>query len=281
MVASAFFFSLMSLLVKLAGNRLPSQEIVLVRGVITLGLSYWLIRRAAISPWGTRRGLLLFRGLSGFAALSCFYYSLTHLPLAEATVIQYLNPIFTALLAAWFLRERAGWVVVLGATLGLIGTTLVARPAVFFGGLAAPLALGPVVIALAGAVFSAVAYVTVRRLGATEHPLVTVFYFPLVTVPATLPFLAGGWVWPTAAEWLVLLGVGVTTQVGQVYLTQGLMLEPAGRATTVAYTQILFAAVWGALVFADYPDVWLAAGAVLVMAGTLVVAVSRRERASA
>jgi len=280
MVASAFFFSVMSLLVKLAGNRLPSQEIVLVRGVITLGLSYWLVRRARISPWGVRRGLLLLRGLLGFAALSCFFYSLTHLPLAEATVIQYLSPIFTALFAAWFLSERPGWAVVLGAALGLLGTTLVARPALLFGGLAAPLEVNAVAIAVAGAGFSAGAYVTVRRLGATEHPLVTVFYFPLVTVPATLPFLAGGFLWPTASEWLVLIALAVATQIGQVYLTRGLALEPAGRAMTVAYTQVLFAASWGALVFADYPDVWLIGGAVLVMAGTLVVAVSRRGRAS-
>jgi len=280
MVASAFCFSLMSLLVKVAGARLPSQEIVLVRGIITLGLSYWLIRRASISPWGTRRGLLLVRGLTGFAALSCFYFSLTRLPLADATVIQYLNPVFTAMLAAWFLRERAGLAVIAGAGLGLCGTALVARPAVLFGDLAAPLPLAAVGIALAGAAFSAAAYVTVRKLGATEHPLVIVLYFPLVTVPATLPFLTADWLWPTLHEWLVLLGVGVTTQIAQIYLTRGLALEPAGRAMTVGYTQILFATIWGALVFADYPDVWVVMGAVFVMAGTLVVAVRRPNRVS-
>lgn len=276
MIASAFFFSVMSLLVKLAGLRLPSQEIVLIRGVVTLLLSYALLRRARIAPWGGRKGLLLVRGLLGFGALSCFYFSLTHLPLAEATVIQYLNPMFTAILASWLLRERAGLVVAIATVLGLVGTTFVARPAILFGGLAAPLDLGAVGVALAGAALSAGAYVTVRRLGATEHPLVIVFYFPLVTVPAALPLiLVEGWIWPRATEWLVLLAIGVTTQVAQVYLTRGLALEPAGRAMSVGYTQVVFAALWGAVVFADYPDVWVVAGAALVMAGALTVAMSR------
>jgi drug/metabolite transporter (DMT)-like permease len=275
MVASAFFFSLMSLLVKVVGQRLPSQEIVLVRGVITLFLSYWLLRRARLSPWGDRRALLVLRGLLGFGALSCFYFSLTRLPLAEATVIQYLNPLFTAILAAWLLGERAGAAVAVGTMLGLLGTTLVARPAVLFGELAAPLDLAAVGIAMAGAALSAGAYVTVRYLGATEHPLVIVFYFPLVTVPATLPLVAGNWTWPTATEWSLLLGIGITTQIAQVYITRGLALEPAGRAMTVGYTQVVFAAFWGALVFADFPGILVLAGAVLVMAGALIVAVNR------
>lgn len=273
MLASAFWFSVMSLLVKLAGQRIPSQEIVLVRGVVTLALSIWLVRRARVPPWGNNRPLLLVRGLTGFAALSCFYYSLTHLPIAEATVIQYLNPAFTVLLAAWLLGERIGWVAVAGTLAGLAGVALVARPGFLFGGAGAELDMLAVGVALAGAVLSAGAYVAVRRLNATDHPLVIVFYFPLVTVPATIPTLAfGGAVWPTPLEWLVLLGVGVATQIGQVYLTRGLALEAAGRAMTVGYSQIIFAALWGIFFFGEVPDIWAAFGALLVIAGTLAVA---------
>lgn len=70
MAASALFFSGMSALVKVAGDRLPAPQIVLVRVVITLGLSWWLVRRAGLSPWGTRRGALVLRGLLGFTALT-------------------------------------------------------------------------------------------------------------------------------------------------------------------------------------------------------------------
>src|SRR5688572_20362062 len=99
MIVSAFAFSVMTLLVKLAGQRIPSQEIVTVRAALTLLLSYAALRRAGLPVLGTRRPLLIVRGLFGFAALSCIYYAVTHMPLAEATVIQYLHPPFTALLA--------------------------------------------------------------------------------------------------------------------------------------------------------------------------------------
>ncbi|MDP9348235.1 MAG: DMT family transporter, partial [Gemmatimonadota bacterium] len=99
MALGAFWFSLMSLLVKVAGQRIPSPQVVLVRGVITLALSYWLVRRAGVSPWGNDRLRLAVRGFLGFVGLSCFYFSLAHLPIAEATVFQYMNPVFTALLA--------------------------------------------------------------------------------------------------------------------------------------------------------------------------------------
>ncbi len=276
MALAAFWFSVMSLLVKMAGQNLGSQQIVLVRAVVTLLLSYALLRRVRIGMWGQRTGMLLLRGVFGFVALSCFYYGVIHLPLADATVIQYTNPIFTALLAAWLLGERIGWRQAALVLLSMTGVVLMARPAFLFG--AGSVALDPPVVAIAllGAILSAGAYVTVRSLGAREHPLIIVFYFPLVTVPASLPFALRGWVWPTLWEWLVLLGVGITTQIGQVYLTRGLQLEPAGRATSVAYLQIVFAGLWGVLFFSERPGVWSLAGALLIIGSTL--ALGRRAK---
>ncbi len=82
--------------------------------------------------------------------------------------------------------------------------------------------------------------------------------------------------WPSGWEWLALLGVGVSTQIAQVYLTRGLSLEPAGRAMAVGYSQILFVVLYGMIFFAEYLTVWSAAGSLLVIAGTLAVAVGGR-----
>jgi drug/metabolite transporter (DMT)-like permease len=270
---AAFWFSLMSLLVKYAGDRIPSLEIVLVRAVVTLVMSWFLIRRAGIVPWGRRKGLLLLRGFLGFLALTCFYYSVVHIPLADATVIHYTNPVYTALLAAWFLGERLQTRTVVCAAVSLAGVVFIARPAFLFGGLGA-VPIEPIYLAaaIAAAVFSAGAYVTVRKLGKSEDPLVVVFYFPLVTLPLVLPLVVPQWVWPTPLEWLALVGVGVTTQIAQVNLTRGLTLEKAGKAMTAGYLQIVFAAVWGALFFSEWPDALGIAGAVVVVGSTLVLA---------
>lgn len=275
MAHGAFWFSLMSLLVKLSGQRLPSMEIVLVRALITLVLSYALVRRARQSFRGRHLRMLLLRGVLGAVALMCFYFSLVHLPLAEATLIQYMNPIFTAVLAGLFLGERLGWKHGACVAASLAGVLLIARPAALLGGDAPALNPTYVAIALGGAVLSAGAYVTVRRIGTTEHPLVIVFYFPLITVPLVVPFVLSTWVWPTAWEWIALLGVGVTTQIAQVYLTRGLQLEPAGRATAVGYLQIVFAAIWGAAFFGELPDAWSIAGAVVILASTLALVRAR------
>jgi drug/metabolite transporter (DMT)-like permease len=280
MIAGAFFFSLMSLAVKFAGQRLPSQPIVLVRGLLNVLFTYVMLRRAGVYLWGSRPKVLALRGLLGFAALSCFYYGVIHLPLADATVLQYTNPVWTGLLAAWLLGEsmsrRDGALVVAS----LVGVVMIARPEFIFGDAVQSLNLFAVGVALTGALFSAAAYVTVRQLGRTEHPLVIVFYFTLVTVPAAIPgVVIAGPVLPLGWEWLALLAVAVTAQAGQVYLTRGLQLEPAGRATAIGYLQIVFAAAWGAMFFAEYPDRWAIAGALLILVSTLSIARSRQIRA--
>jgi drug/metabolite transporter (DMT)-like permease len=275
MMLSAFAFSVMTVLVKLVGERLPSQEIVVARALVSLVLSWSLLRRAGISPWGQNRRWLWLRGLLGFAGLSCVYGAVTHLPLAEATVLQYLHPPITALLAGVFLGEAITRRLYVATGLSLCGVLLVARPAILFG--AGTRSLDPfwVAVAIAGAAFSAGAYVVVRRLSRLEDPLVIVFYFPLVTLPLAIPTLGSDFVWPMGVEWLFLLAIGLATQVGQISLTRGLTALPAARGTALSYLQVVFAVFWGILVFGEEPDVWTIVGGILVISSSLWVARGR------
>lgn len=279
MAAAAFFFSIMSLLVRVAGARLPSSMLVLARAAVALVLAYAMVRRAGASPLGNKRWLLVVRGLLGFSALSCFYYSLTHLPLAEATVIQYTNPVFTGLLAAVLLKERLRAVELVSVAVSLAGVVLVARPAFLFGGSASqldPVAMG---FALAGAIFSAFAYVAVRKSSGTEHPLVVVLWFPLIATPLAIPLAVAQWVWPTPLEWVLLVGVGVATQTAQVFMTEGLHREPAGRATAMSYLQVAFAVAWGVVVLREVPEWHTLAGALLIGASVVALAVWKKPAA--
>jgi drug/metabolite transporter (DMT)-like permease len=275
MVASALSFSLMGVCVKQVGSRIPAAEVVLVRALVSVVLSWLLVRRAGISPWGQRRGLLVLRGAIGSVALLCVYIALTELPLASATVLQYLYPTFTALLAWLVLGEPIGRRVLLAVLVGWTGVLLVARPGQLLGAAgslagATTLAGPAVLIAVAGAFCTALAYVSVRSLARSEHPLVIVFYFPLVAVPLSLPLVLLNPVWPTPVELLWLLGVGVFTQLGQVFLTSSLVALPAARATAISYVQVAFAGIWGWLLFGELVDGWTVAGAALVLAATLI-----------
>jgi drug/metabolite transporter (DMT)-like permease len=284
MALSAFWFSVMALCVKLGGRRLPSQELVLVRAVLTLAMSWAALRRAGLavrSPDPARQRALLARGAFGCLGLTCFYASLVRLPLAEATLLQYTNPIWAALLAAALLGERVGRREGLCLAASAVGVVLVVRPAALWpGGGGAAIPPGAAAVALVGALGSAAAYVTIRRLGRAEPAPRVTLYLPLVTVPVTLPLAAAGWVWPTPSEWGVLLAMSVATQLAQVQLTKGLQRERAARATAVGYLQLVFAALWGWLVLAERPSAWTAAGAATIVVSTLVLALRPAAGAS-
>ena len=265
MAASALGFSAMAVLVKLAAVRLPTGEVMLARAAVSLLFSYVLVRRAGLAPLGTARGALLLRGLIGTASIAFYYLSLARLSLVDAVMVQNTAPLFTAVLAWWLLGERLGWAGAAAIALGLTGVALVSTP------LAAPADVLGIAAALSAALFAALAFVTVRRLARTEHPLVIVLYFPLVATPIALPWAAANFVCPTLREWLLLFGIGATTQIGQVFMTLGLSVERAGRATAVSYLQVCFAIVWQLVVFGDQPRWWTIVGGSLIVAGTIAI----------
>ena len=267
MLLAAFAFSLMTLFVKLAGARLPTQEVIVARALMTLVFTYVALRHAGVPPLGSRRPLLWVRGLFGFLSLSCTYYAVTHLPLAEATVIQYIHPPITAALAAVVLKERFERSVIVSIGLGVIGLLLVAQPVALFGADVRDFDQLALLVAVGGGVFSSCAIVTVRKLGASEDPLVIVFYFPFVALPLSLPTLGTGAVWPEGIEWLWQLLVGIFTQIGQVSMTRGLRHDAAGRAAAYAYLQVPLAAAWGALVFGAFPNRYSLLGGLFILSG--------------
>jgi drug/metabolite transporter (DMT)-like permease len=273
MVQAALAFAVMSLFVKLASRSLPTLEIVFARGVITLAIASLVLWRARLTPFVGEWRLLFTRGLVGSCAMICFYAAVVHLPLAEATVIHQTAPLFTAMLAAWLLHERLTGRIVVSLLGAFTGVVMIARPQSLFGGAATAAentaSLQFAFVALLGASLSAVAYVTVRRLGRSESPLVVVFWLPLLTIPVSAPFALPAWVWPDATTWLWLLGIGVSTQFAQVSLTKGLAREAAGKATAVGYLQVAFATVFGALIFGSWPDAWSWTGMVLIVLALL------------
>ncbi|NVB77080.1 MAG: DMT family transporter [Kofleriaceae bacterium] len=286
MALSALGFSAMSVLVKLAAADLPTGEIVLARAAMTLVISYVMVKRANLSPWGKQRGKLLLRGFLGFSALACYYVALVRLPLADATTLYYVQPLLTAILAWRILGEPIGWATAFAIVCGIVGVLFVVHPGV--GAVADPAGL---VIALVSATLSSIAYVTVRQLTSPqrqpdgtmrsgEHPLVIVFYFPLVATPLSVPWAAMDFVVPSATDWIWLVAIGCTTQIGQVFLTKGLAIERAGRATSIGYVQICFAIVWQLVIFGQTPALGTVGGAALIIAGTLAVSATATRGAA-
>ncbi len=270
MFISAFAFALMSALVKEASLLgVPLLQIIFVRAVISVVLSLADIRRVGAHPLGHRRGLLLARGIAGFTALTSVFYAIIHLPIAAATMLHYMHPVFTALLAFIFLLERPTTATLGCIVLSLIGLGFMVAP-LWFSAEPTSLAFWPVMAGLGGALGSGIAYTLVRKLVATEHPSVIVLYFPLICIPGTLLLGGNDFVWPDAMGWLVLVGIGCFTQLGQLALTKAMQLDSASRATSLSYVQIVFAALLGWFFFAEVPASTTLVGGAFVLFGAMV-----------
>ena len=134
MLVSALGFALMAACVKLVSTRgIPLLEIVAARALVSLVLSYIDVRRKGLSVWGTHRTLLAARGIVGSLALICVYYALMTLPLAEATLLQYMHPMFTALLGLLLLKEGIQRSTVICILFSITGLIVMVEPGVFTG----------------------------------------------------------------------------------------------------------------------------------------------------
>ena len=277
MILSAASFCFMTVFVKLAGSSLSTIQIVFVRGTFTLIATGILIFKEKIYPFGNHKKLLAARGIIGTLALFLVYESIKRFPLSEATVIQYLFPIFTALVAALIISEPLNKNIFGAIMVGLFGVyTVLGFP---FLVTETNINLYSVGIAIAGSFLTGVAYVLVRQATkVNEHPLVVMFYFPLFTVPMSLPLLLSNWVHPTLGEWGFLLLVGVCTQLGQFFLTHGYKELPAAKAAPLSYVQVPFAMIMGAIIFEEVINLTFIIGSLLVLLSIFIVMLKRLEK---
>ncbi len=276
MLLSALGFSLMAACVKAAsGYGIPLLEIVAARALVSLAISYLDVKRKRISVWGHNKPWLIARGAVGAVALVCVYFAVTTLPLSEAALLQYTYPAFTAIIALLFLKERIQSGTIICIVLSLAGLAIMVGPDLAADELTR-LPWLSVVAALVGAFGSAVAYVIVRHLSQTEDSSVIIFYFPLIALPASLILLGDGFVMPGYEACILLLLVGVFTQVGQVGLTKAMAAEAAGKASAYSYVQVIFSALLGLMFFDEIPTIWSLLGGSLIMTGALINALWKR-----
>ena len=269
LIGSGLAFSLMSVCVKAIGGRIPVSELVFARATISLIITRLMLFKNDINPWGHQKKLLFIRGLLGTVALFCIFKALTILPIATATVIQYIYPTFTVICAYFILNEYIFKRIFYSIIIGWLGIILVSQPELSSDSNIIETLLA-ILIAISGALMTSLAYICVRKLSSKEHPLVIIFYFPLVSVPLSLPLLINNFVLPNKIEWLCILGIGLFTQLGQLCITEGLRLIPAGHATSLNYSQVIFSRIWGILIFQETLTSTIYLGGLCVLISTII-----------
>ncbi|KAI0740153.1 hypothetical protein C8Q76DRAFT_706953 [Earliella scabrosa] len=317
--SSQLFFSLMNIGVKKLNSLDPpvsAVQLILVRmGITWLCCVVYMYLMKVPDPFLGPEGVrffLLQRGLFGFLGIFGLYYSLQYLSVTDATVLQFLSPMFTAAAGAVFLHEPFSWREGSAGLASLLGVVLIARPEFLFGSGSGDndvVIPGPpdapnsgrasdananykmvtpsqrllaVSVALLGAVGAAGVYTTIRHIGKRAHTLHNlVAYSTLCVVVTTISMIAMRIpvVIPTRWDWLLtLLFIGLAGFGGQVLLTLGLQRETAGRGSIAVYGQIVFATFFERVFFHSTPAPLSIVGTIIIIGSALYVALTKKQQ---
>ncbi len=252
----------MNMFVKML-DRIPSHEVVLFRSGITLIITFYLLKKKHIYPLGkSHRWIMIGRGLAGSISLLIFFYTLKHMPLATSVTLAYLSPIFTIIFASFLLKEKMHWQQWIFFAISFGGIILI-------NGVDENTNTNLVLLGLLGAAFSGLAYNALRKTGNNVDALVLVFYLPLITIPIITPMCINNWVTPNWQELILLIGVGVITQVAQLYMTRAYQMEKAGSIANYVYLGIVFALFFGYFFFDERFDLLAITGMLIVVTGII------------
>lgn len=262
MAIAVFCFAIMNVVIKYLHNYTPI-ELVFYRALVTLIISGYYLHKRKVSIKGNNTGLLVLRGVFGFSGLFLYYATVQQMNLASAVVLQYTSPLFTMLLALIILKEKILNIQWFAFAMCLAGLFMVRR----FGEID-PLYFG---LGILSALFSGAAYNIIRKLKTSESPNLIVFYFPLVTLPvATVVLLVqGNFHMPTWQEGLLLLAIGISTQIAQYTMTIAYQKEAAAKVASVTYTGLGYALFFGFLLFNEKPGYLEMIGFCVVVLGVL------------
>lgn len=275
-IGATFVFTLMLVIVKEVSDRIPFGEIVFARSFFALipitAMLVWQGRLAVAlrtgKPW-----LHASRGTVGVTAMILNFVALGFLPLPEAMTIGYAQPIIVVALAALILGETVRMFRWSAVALGFAGIVVILWPRLTLldEGLADGAALGAL-LALASAIFSALAAIFVRSMVRTETTGSIVFYFAvwasLISL-ATIPF---GWTVPSASDAVLLVACGLLGGIGQIMMTVAFRYAQAATIASFEYVSILWGYSLGYLIFGEVPSgsvLW--GGAIVVAAGIIII----------
>ncbi len=262
MLLAGVFFALMNVSVKYIPH-IPAIEIIVFRSVFSLIFSYLVLKKQKEYVFGNNKKWLIIRGIVGSIGLISFFYTLQNIPLASAVTIQYLSPVFTTVFGVFLLKEKVKPIQFLFFAVSFAGVVVIQgvdpRVDAFWA-----------IVGILSAIFSGLAYNVIRKLKNTEHPLVIIFYFPLVTLPFALLVSAFGWVNPEGWDWVILLFIGICTQTAQYFLTIAYQNANVSKVSSLTYLGIVYALLFGFFFFGETFSMLSYIGMGLVLLGILL-----------
>jgi len=208
--------------------------------------------------------LQLLRSFLLLMTTACFFTGLGYIPLADASSMMLTSPIVVTALSMPILKEKVGARRWASIVIGFIGALIIIRPGT---GIMQPAALFPI----AAAVLYGVYQISTRFLSHSEPVLTSLLYSALIGTIVTTLALPFFWQMPTAEEWLLMVGLGLLGGVGHFALIKALTIAPAATVAPFTYTNLIWATLFGFIVFGDLPDQWTVIGAVIIVSSGLYI----------
>ena len=268
-IIAGFGFALMSLFVKLSGD-LPSMQKGFFRNIIAVFISsiplikHWKVINIPRNNTGWL--VLISRSVFGTIGLVLNFYAISHISLADSSIIQKLSPFIIIILSYIFFKEEMTKFQVFAIIIAFIGITLIIKPSgnniISMGALAA----------LLGALCAGIAYTCVRYLG--THNIsgeFIIFFFSSLSSLMLLPYLILDYRTMTYYQLLMLLLAGISATIGQYGVTFAYKFAAAKNISVFDYSQVLFSGIFGYMFFGEFPDFQSLIGYIIVISVGIVL----------
>lgn len=271
MLASSLSFALMGVCVK-ASPDVPVTLKVVFRNLVTLAVAAALVGRTSARFFGHpgSRRLLLGRSLCGIVGVTAYFWTIDHLYLADAAILNKLSPFFVTVFAAVFLSEAINRPVATALVLAFGGAILIIKPRF-------DLSVVPALVGLLSAAAAGAAYVFVRALRQREPPETIVFVFSLTTVALLSPAAVATGYRPSPPDLALMAAIGLFAAGGQFGLTAAFRHAPASEVALYSYATVVFSALFGFAIWNERPDLLSIVGALMVIAGGALPLAARRS----
>ena len=264
MIVSTLAFAVVNALVKYL-EEYGEFQLVFFRCIVSLLISLIQLKALRISVWGNNKLILITRGFAGVLALIMGFALIKNIPLGTAVMLIYLSPIFTALIAVYWLKERVRPIQWFYLLVCVFGVFVLKKGEI-------SLTFEMLLLGFGASSIAGLAYNCVRVCRKTDHPLVVVFYFPLIGAPVAfvLIFLFQEWIWPTTFDWFLIIALGGFTQIAQIALTKALQGDKAANAMVLKYLGVIHAFFIGWFFFDEGITAISAFGVLIVLLGIVL-----------
>jgi drug/metabolite transporter (DMT)-like permease len=279
LVAGGFIFTTNGAMIRLLSFEIEGVQTAFFRGFFSVLFLIPLIATGRVKPWQSKHLQGHFwRTSMGTCSMVLGFYALAMLPLADATALAFSQPLFSVVLGALVLGEKVRWRRWTATIVGFIGVLVMVRPG------SSGLQPGAIV-ALCNAMSVAVSILLVRRLSATETPLMILTQFALFSTLFLIGPAIWFWRWPTPFGWALAVGIAITATMGQYFWVQAFAHGEMSAVAPFDYLRLPFAVFVGWMLWGDMPVIWTYVGAAIVIGSALYIAyreaVLARERRAA